>query len=1352
MLWHVRQSKIISLLLLVAYVASDVEHSGTYDWLPEDCGANNLGSEMAAFVQIGQLKSMRRGGSITNPSRCKDGMVNCTQGHGEKDTGQPAAHGVVGARLGPLRAAGGAELAPGHSALFGPKDPDDETGHAMEPIWLWRKRSLSAGGLPEEDEDQGLGNSSLGRRSSGDAADPRAQRPLHPGGTTLLSLAASSEDDPSDSEPMGYMGGVPSSRREMYFRPTSITMYCVMVLTAQSLLVYMALSFARNWDELMGYTEASTMTEALTVASRSGVYAGMIAVFFVGVRLYTLAATRGLGEPYWWVKICMISVTIGMVLQSLLAVASGLAMAQNGEHRFTELAGDPGDAHLIHHGIDFDTLSAKILVWWLTLFSMCLIYCGIAGIMIGLAIFSAGAPLVSVPVGCTFLLSTIYFIAFLISWLAGVSPGANSGTFRLRSASLSMTMSLHKAPMMSILFLMSRLRALQLDPPHGNSLFVDKCCFLAMTVLLYIEGLVAAYIGGTGIEKVGYYRQRIFVSPAKSVNFARHILSGVGYSLWVPIIYNMIIRRNAKGDLAPLSTTAVSVLLFVCLYLAVHGGTRFMKVWRDVARTRSKMMENTLVAVSQSITITPVFCALFVACRMRALQITVGQGNPQGWAQDCMMLCVCAVYIQTGCCCVLPLLSHQAAHLDSDGAPIHDARPLWIAFVITLVKYVSLLSLIIGICLIFVAICTITPKTAMGKPLHFSDHWLCDIVICLGVVVISTLLAAPRVLKLAIMTGTDHVEVMGQSFTMSKLMDLLGERIVSQKLHARDDREEWLHTSSSFALMNNDQIAIAAGAMEPRIFEGGDVLFCQGDVADALFVIQSGVCTATAKTISGEEEELARYTRGIVFGEEAFLGQHTRPVTVTALSHVEALGLTVGTFESLLMPLPKLHEQQSLTDPRKSIYEFYQEGDLSGPAGFLRQSGASSVAGSADEPTSWFSVYRPCAPDSISKMIGREGVGKGLNVKGKSAKRNRLSGFVPFIQISDNEHKKDVETSPPDARVRIFYKSIHARDEAQAALTTVLEELMSSTSTHKLEVQRPIIKLVNDYPRAFGLDMPEALMREAYIMRRDQQPKPGWETGRPSEPAYMNMNLHSIRNGSKPPVVVYQYDAHEPMNPKGLLVAYAEDSVVPVVSDFDTFTVGSTGMEYDTIPKEQVDLMKWSLEQTRNILHTKSKPWNSSWLKVLKREEEEKGFHPTLPEYGLGDPTSYRLIGGAVVQTSAHGAVRHGAECFNFYFPQELDDEYLVVWSGFGEEDWKYFTEPELRLFLMDRLSEEYFFPLNPVWAVRDKGWYAVLQALRNNPNASKCLAAWYPPDSGVLEAIDKLHQDFPDGLCTEHS
>ena len=54
-----------------------------------------------------------------------------------------------------------------------------------------------------------------------------------------------------------------------------------------------------------------------------------------------------------------------------------------------------------------------------------------------------------------------------------------------------------------------------------------------------------------------------------------------------------------------------------------------------------------------------------------------------------------------------------------------------------------------------------------------------------------------------------------------------------------------------------------------------------------------------------------------------------------------------------------------------------------------------------------------------------------------------------------------------------------------------------------------------------------------------------------------------------------------------------------------------------------------------------------------------------LPEFGFGDPTSYRLIEDVVDTLVVCGAVRHGAECFNFGFPQELDPDFLVIWDGY---------------------------------------------------------------------------------------
>merc|ERR1719316_351151 len=239
--------------------------------------------------------------------------------------------------------------------------------------------------------------------------------------------------------------------------------------------------------------------------------------------------------------------------------------------------------------------------------------------------------------------------------------------------------------------------------------------------------------------------------------------------------------------------------------------------------------------------------------------------------------------------------------------------------------------------------------------------------------------------------------------------------------------------------------------------------------------------------------------------------------------------------------------------------------------------------------------------------------------------------------------------------------------------------------------------MVDDYAasslRVFGIDLPEPVLRETYLMLADLSPVMGWETGRRSEPAFMDMNLHAVRDVSEPKVVLYQYDESDPMNPRGLLIAYAEKLCKPVVSDFDTFLVASKGIEYAPLPNEQEALIMWGLDHTENILNSLDhNPWTSRWLDVLKKENE-RGFHPKFPKYGYGDATSYKYIADIVEVCQGSGAVRHGAECFNFYFPQELDDEYLIIWSEFPEKPWKYVSEPELRHFLIDRVGNGFSFP-----------------------------------------------------------
>lgn len=122
------------------------------------------------------------------------------------------------------------------------------------------------------------------------------------------------------------------------------------------------------------------------------------------------------------------------------------------------------------------------------------------------------------------------------------------------------------------------------------------------------------------------------------------------------------------------------------------------------------------------------------------------------------------------------------------------------------------------------------------------------------------------------------------------------------------------------------------------------------------------------------------------------------------------------------------------------------------------------------------------------------------------------------------------------------------------------------------------------------------------------------------------------------------------------LVAYEEyGRVKPVVSDFDCFLIGTRGVKYkQPIPKDQVDLVKWSVDNIRDVLDDQASKystngWMETWFGVLKKAAL-KGFYPRTPKYGNGDPRSYKIIEVAVSRLSETGCVRHGAECFNYFF------------------------------------------------------------------------------------------------------
>ena len=111
-------------------------------------------------------------------------------------------------------------------------------------------------------------------------------------------------------------------------------------------------------------------------------------------------------------------------------------------------------------------------------------------------------------------------------------------------------------------------------------------------------------------------------------------------------------------------------------------------------------------------------------------------------------------------------------------------------------------------------------------------------------------------------------------------------------------------------------------------------------------------------------------------------------------------------------------------DPRQLVCDFLGPGDSRGPFGYLRAKGLARRSRLEDPDDShWFGVFRPTGREALYMMMTGRAKGKALSIKGKSARKGLLAGFVPFLQISEEAHKRRVVTMTADQRCRVFYRS-----------------------------------------------------------------------------------------------------------------------------------------------------------------------------------------------------------------------------------------------------------------------------------------------------------------------------------------
>lgn len=102
-----------------------------------------------------------------------------------------------------------------------------------------------------------------------------------------------------------------------------------------------------------------------------------------------------------------------------------------------------------------------------------------------------------------------------------------------------------------------------------------------------------------------------------------------------------------------------------------------------------------------------------------------------------------------------------------------------------------------------------------------------------------------------------------------------------------------------FRDLGSEEVREMLQACETLSSRAGELLFRQGDPADALYIVASGELQVRAATFDGEDVVLAMLGPGSVVGEMSLIAGGPRSATVEVLSDAQVLRLSHAAFDGL---------------------------------------------------------------------------------------------------------------------------------------------------------------------------------------------------------------------------------------------------------------------------------------------------------------------------------------------------------------------------------------------------------------------------------------------------------------------
>merc|ERR1719174_2046950 len=344
-----------------------------------------------------------------------------------------------------------------------------------------------------------------------------------------------------------------------------------------------------------------------------------------------------------------------------------------------------------------------------------------------------GAPPVSPAVSCTINLTIQFFCVYIgvaviktTEELGGSSPFTRKLSGLLTLARYTVNF----APMLCILFIGARMRALQMDPKHGNPQKWAQNCFylctysvMVQTLLVLIMPFLVECEAKVGASEGDVVFEMENATVALIVLVIRWVALLALYGGFSAVIYSVfVIEHPTDVSLTPPISPAMSCVM----NLTVQYFTIYLLLWLCITAQQifgdAPIWDQAIAifdAGRATVMFAPMLSMLFIGARMRAMQLTKATdgtipvtAGPQGWAQDAMFLSTWSVLVQVIMALAVPILTGAKPEMDDEGnlkTPEGSSKIL--AVCCDIVKYSCLLMMYGGTAIVVYAVYTMTPET-----------------------------------------------------------------------------------------------------------------------------------------------------------------------------------------------------------------------------------------------------------------------------------------------------------------------------------------------------------------------------------------------------------------------------------------------------------------------------------------------------------------------------------------------------------------------------------------------------------------------------------------------------------------